>query len=134
MLEVVVFINRMAVTKMPIKWQLVLELLHHILSILLLHSHSLLACIIRQKEATISHHYHHMIRLLHPSQVVDNITTCSLYGICIYHLQLPKMILPLFTWYHKCPVSSLLYNSTGNNYLLTQLNQSFKYKETRIKN
>ena len=65
MTEVVVVFNHMAVTKMPIKWQLLLELLQHVLSTLLPYSHSLLECIIPQTVATSSHNTHHMIRILH---------------------------------------------------------------------
>ena len=66
MLEVVVVINRSAVTKIPIKWQLVLELLHHVFSIFLPYSNSLLARSILQKVSTSSHHHHQVIRILRP--------------------------------------------------------------------
>ena len=108
-------VNGMAVTKMAIKWKLVLELPHHIYFIFLPSSHSLLACIIRQKATTSRNHSYHIIRLLLPPLIVDNIINCYLYGICIPHLHLPKMILHIFTWYHGRPVYSLLYYGTGKN-------------------
>ena len=132
--EVVVVINRMAVTKTPIKWQLVLELLHHLFSILLPSSHSLLEYIIHQNAATSSHHPYHIIELLQFTLILDKNMNCYLYGICISHLHLSKIILRLFTWDHGRPLSYLLYDSTGKNTLLTQPNQPFKDIETRINN
>ena len=54
-------------------------------------------------------------------------------GIFLSRLHFPKMILHLSTWDHCRLVSSLLYDSTGKNTLLTQLNQPFQDTETRIK-
>ena len=110
MTEVVVVINRMAVTKIPTKWKLVLEILHHIFSIYLPSYHSLLAYIIRH-----------------------NIIKFSLYGTLPPHIQPPKMILHLYTWYHGSPVSYIIYDSIGKNTLLPQLNQPFQDTETIIK-
>ena len=127
-------VNGMAVTKMAIKWKLVLELPHHIYYIFLPSSHSLLACIIRQKATTSRNHSYHIIRLLLPPLIVDNIINCFLYGICIPHLNLPKMILYLITWDHGITVYSLLYYITGKSTLLPELNQTFQVTETIINN
>ena len=57
-----------------------------------------------------------------------------MYGIYLPHIHHTKIILHLFTWDHGRPVSSLLYDSTGKNTLLSQLNKTFQYTETIIKN
>ena len=118
--------------KILIKWQLVIELLYHVLSISLPSSHSLFACIINQKAATIIHDLHHIVGLLHTPSTVDNIINCSLYGICNPHLHIHRIILHLFTWDHERLVSSLIYDSRCKNNLLPQLNQPFQCTETRF--
>ena len=57
-----------------------------------------------------------------------------MYGICLPHLHLPKIILHVFTWYHVRPLYSILYDSTGKNTLLNKLNQPFQDIENRINN
>ena len=127
-------VNHMAVTKISIKYQIVLDLLHHVFSIFLPYYYILLVCIILKKASTSIHHPHHIIRIPHPPSIVDNIVNCSLYVICLPYLHPPKTIFHIFTWDYGRPLSSILYESTGNCNFFPQINQPFQYTEIRINN
>ena len=77
MAKVVVIVNCMTITKMPVKGAGVPEPANHLNPTFRPLAKSLLARIVRRQRSTRRHHPHHIVRLLHPPKIVCHAIHCA---------------------------------------------------------
>ena len=72
MAKVVVIVNGVAITEVPVKWAGVPEPANHLDPFFRPLAQSLLARIKHRQRTTHRHHPHHIVRLLHPPKIIRN--------------------------------------------------------------